>query len=827
MSRWVMMRKLQTIGFVLLMSVVVAKGGFRKVSGILGATHMNPLYNFTAKPVLEEGGDVLRQMGSDAIKLWYGPDYATNYPQNHIWPVVNNLTELAQTDYFQTMFGDPNFKTYSLELATFDYHTSWQNGLVGYESNSISAEVYAFASHLLDTYNNSGKTFILQNWEGDNNLGQDASATKVQGMIDWLNCRQNAITAAMADSPSSNVWVYGAAECNKVGQPDWSGPRCITDVFPHLHMDLYSYSDWYTRYSEEYLLEDLNNIKRYAPDSAAFGHENVMLGEFGLNRTANGEEGNLLSSQTEFEIGMDVGARFAFYWCVYDTSIEKSHGLVLNDEHAGWFGLPVDHTGRYFTMTQYYFKTNALTLDVFEDLAADLNDCTTSSNVMITNSVEDQLDNDPARFVRSDGTQPGILWYSFDRDVRRLAIMGYEEPDQSNNVWVYASKTGAEGSYINISMRKITNSVYSGNTYRRMLHKNTDVIPPGYRYFKVTMQSNVLWSPQIASVRFYHERPPIMKTIQFGGLVAHLSDTNHLAQVGADELVQFNGADSWGGATGLNGTLKNVGVGAFITSPATGLRLTTTYATSNTDIYVSTGVMGVQGSDNAKFDATLGEEWGFDFDKPVVLKQLLIAAVNNDSEEGTVTVNGVDMPFTRIHANSTVSGWDANRFIYSFDPPLELSAGTEVLFKATQDQIGLEGIVVCAGTTATAYDLWTKSQGLEGTDADWFADPNENGLNNQLDYALGGTAPVSAMVDAGGTNSLEMVFQRRRDAAARGLDYRIKWTDNLVSNVWNTAGSAETGSAILNESFETVTNHIQTDLPSTFIRLEIELTEQL
>lgn len=815
---------------VLLLSSVIAYAGHRDVSQILGATHMNPLYNFTDAPVLEEGSDVLRHMGSQAIKLWYGPDYATNFPQNHSWPTVNNLTELAQTEYFQTMFGDPDFRVYSLELATFNARYGWQYGdFTASESNLVFNEVYDLSAHLLDTYNNSGKMFILQNWEGDNALGENASAQKVQAMIDWLNCRQDAINAAVADSTASNVWVYGAAECNKVGQPDWDGPRCITDVFPYLHMDLYSYSDWYTRYNEDQLLEDLNNIRRYAPDSPSFGHDNVMLGEFGQNRYFDGESGNLLASRTEFEIGMDCGARFAFYWCVYDTNTNKSHGLVLNAEHADKFGLPVDHTGRYFTQTQNYFKTNSLTLDVFEDLADGFGECTAYSNMSITNSVEDELDNDPSRFVRSNKNLPGVLEYSFDRDVRRFAIMGYEEPGRVTTVSVSASKTGAVGSFIDIPLRKIINDVYPGNTYRRMLYKNTDIIPPGYRHFKVSCDSNVQWSPQIASARFYYERPAEVDTIEFGGVAWHLTNASHQAMIGADELVQWNGVDSWGGSFGLNGTLNNAGTNTFLSSPSTGLRLTTTMVSSTdpagTNTFTSGGVLGVKGGDNAKFDSANTEQWAFGFDRAVVLKQLILSAIQYDGETAEVTINGETTSFTRTDANMSAAGWDVNRYVYTFDPPVQLSVGTDVQIAAVTGQWAVEGVVVSAGALATAYDLWADTYGLEGTDADWFADPDGNGLNNQSDYALGGIAPTCGMEHMGGSNVVEYVFQRRRDAAARGLAYNVEWTDNLVSNIWNSAGVAEVGSEVIDAGFETVTNRIPADLPQKFIHLEIEMAE--
>jgi hypothetical protein len=813
----------------ILLSVWIAEGAIREAPGLLGATHMNPQYNFTTSPVLEEGADVLRHMGSRAIKLWYGPDYKTNFPQNHSWPTVNNLTELAQTDYFKTMFGDSNFQTYSLELATFDYRTAWKNGLVGYESNSISAEVYSFASHLLDTYDGSGKTFILQNWEGDNNLGENASAIKVQGMIDWMNCWQDAITAARNNASSSNVWVFGAAECNKVGQPNFEGPRMITDVFPYLRMDLYSYSDWYTRFNEGYLLEDLNNIKRYAPDSTTFGHENVMLGEFGLNRTANGEAGNLLSSQTEYEIGMDCGVRFAFYWCVYDTNRDKSHGLVLNNEHASWFDLAVDHTGRYFTQTHAYFKTNALTLDIFEDLGADFSSCAGTSNMMVTNDVVDEFDNDPTRFIRVNQNQPGILEYAFERDVHRLAVMGYEEPGRVTTVDVTASKTGAAGSYVDIPLRKVINDVYAGHTFHRALHKNVDPVPDGYRYFKVMVDSNVQRSPQLGSVRFYLNRSPAVQTIQFGGLVTDLDDVSHQTLIGADELVQWNGVGSWGGSFGFNGTLYDADTNSFLTSPATGLRfLVYSFESSDvagTNMVTSGGVLGVRGGDNAKFDASKAEAFSFSFDRAVVLKKLILSALQYDGETAELSVLGTSRSFTRLDPAMEPAGWGANRYVYTFDPPLELAAGTDIQIGATHGQWGLEGVVVLAGALASPYDLWANIQGLEGAGADWFADPDSNGLNNQWDYALNGMVPTYGMENTGGSNVVEYVFQRRRDAAARGLTYNVEWTDNLVSNIWNSAGITEAGNEVIDAGFEVVTNRIPADLPSTFIHFEIEMAE--
>ena len=774
----------------------------RDVADILGATHMNPLYNFTQKPVLEEGADVLRNMGSRAIKLWYGPDYETNYPWHHSWPTVSNITELAQTEYFQTMFGDPDFMVYSLELATFDAQFGWQYGdFSASESNLVYNEVYDFTEYLLTNYNNSGKTFILQNWEGDNALGEDASEQKVQSMIDWLNCRQDAVTDARDSlvGTVSNVWVYGAAECNKVGQPDWSGPRCITNVFPYLHMDLYSYSDWYTRYEEDLLLEDLNRIKLYAPDSAAFGHENVMLGEFGLNRTVNGEAGNLLSSMTEFEIGMDAGARFAFYWCMYDTSTNQSHGLVLDADRAGEFGLTVDSTGRYYSQTYHYFKTNALTLDVFEDLADGFGDSAGSSNIVVSAALQDHMDRDPGRFSRS-ATDSGVLEYSLTRNVRRLAITGYEYGGD-NAVTVFASKTGAAGSYVNVPLRKIQNSPYPSTDWKRVLYKNQNWLDSGYRYFKVQLDGAThAWTPQVGAIRFFVERPAQVKTIQFGGLVSHRTNTAYQTQVGADELVQWNGADNWGATFGENGTLQNQAAGASLVSASTGLQLTTTQIASTdeagTNTYTSGGVLGILGGDNAKFDASNSEQLSFEFNQPVLLKQIFFTALNYDSETVTISVNGVERTFTRVDELSEQSGWDANRYICHLSPPVSLAAGMDVTLSAAQGQWGLEGVVVAGN--GTAFELWENLYDLVDLE-----DPDGDGIDNLSEFAFGGDPlaadaesilPRFGKPESGSSQGLEYSFRRR--IGAPGLNYQFEQSASLVSNVWNAVTNSPAVSGI-------------------------------
>ncbi len=676
-----------------------------EVNNILGATHMNSLYQFTNKPVLEEGADVLANMGMAGIKLWFGPDYRTNYAQNHDWPDVYNLTELAQTEYFNTMFSDPRFVSYSLELATFDKHTAWKDGLDDEERQVIYDEIYSFTKYLLETYNNSGKTFILQNWEGDNNLGQgqDPEGKKVEGMIAWLNARQDAITDAVADTNHSNVNVYGAAECNKVGQPDWDGARMLTDVFPYLHMDLYSYSDWYTRESTEQLIIDLNRIKQYAPDSAAFGSDNVMLGEFGNKRLVNGgssgdldEDANYEVSKIELETALDIGARYAFYWATYDSNTVKSHGLVLNQFTQQTF-VPeagVDESGRYYSKTYDYFRNDATRLTMSEDNATDFSQLSSwSDNLALTSKIKTRWDNEVGLYTRAD-TQPSTLSYSFDKDIVKFAIPTYEDARKKNVVKVELSSSGNEGSYIEIPLTTIDAGAHELN-WHRILYRNAQPLDAGYRYAKVTFDSTEAWSPKVSATRFYHHVVPESKVVVFGSNQALISDNSFKTHINADEIVQWNGIDSWGNDEHIYGSLNQALSGASIKASASDITLTLSDVSSQSELktVVSGGVLGVHGGDNAKFDATLSESISIHFDKDTTITKLVLGGFTYNLEQITLSVDGVTTSILKADASVAAASWDDRLSVITLVNPIAVNKGSIVEIATNNGQWGLSAIV--------------------------------------------------------------------------------------------------------------------------------------
>lgn len=687
-----------------------ASAGHREMDSVLGAVHMNPAYQFTEEPVLEEGVAFVRNMGAGAVKLWFGPSYTNNYPLSHSWPAVTHLVELAETEYFQNVFQHPDFSVYALELITWDWRgqNGWKDGdFSSAEEALVYNEVYDLTAYLLTNYNASGKTFILQNWEGDNALGENASNDVVNAMADWLNTRQDAITAARNDLASvvSDVWVYGCAECNKVGQPVWDGPRLVTDVFPQLQMDLYSYSDWYTRFDEAALLEDIHTIKRLAPDSETFGYENVMLGEFGMRLRAAGETGQVDVAMTEFETGLDAGARFLFYWCAYSTELSnKVFGLVLNDvvasnevEHLV-ADMPAD--GKYHCLAYDYFKTVGLTLDVYDDPAEDFSRCSAGSNIDVVSNRLEHLDNDPGRFRRQDSST-GELQYEFSKAVRRFAITVYEYAG-ADPIQVWASETGAPASYSNLGLRKVENDIDLEENWTRVLYKNSSVLTNEYRFFKIKLTGDVTWNPQVSALRFYYDRPAARR-IQFGGEMNAIDNLHYQSQVGADEVIAWWGTDTEGHTAAETGSLKNGTVGSTLCAPDSGLTLTTRSVSSVNTVRTNTVTaglsLGIHAADasvaNTKFSAPDETSWKFDFDQDVTLEQICFYGFIYAGDEVDVAIAGGGT-YTFNAAAVPTAAWsdDQNYRVYTFENPVELPAGTDVTLSASSGEWTCAGLVV-------------------------------------------------------------------------------------------------------------------------------------
>ncbi|MBI9021282.1 MAG: hypothetical protein JEZ10_08535 [Verrucomicrobia bacterium] len=151
-------------------------------------------------------------------------------------------------------------------------------------------------------------------------------------------------------------------------------------------------------------------------------------------------------------------------------------------------------------------------------------------------------------------------------------------------------------------------------------------------------------------------------------------------------------------------------------------------------------------------------------------------------------------------------------------------------YSAGMNEVWFDQIEVAVPEEAF-YQAWADGFDLIGVRAAWDSDPDGDGYNNLIEYALGGM-PTNAADSASvfpvfgkpadqSFQGLEYIYRRRINAAALGLSYWLEVTPELIPASWSTNGYEETGSAAINDDFETVTNRIPTGGLSGFIRLRV------
>lgn len=363
-----------------------------KVSEILGVIHMNGKYHFTTDNFMKEGIDEVQNMGTNVIKLFLGRSSTLSYPSywGVTFPTFNNLTQLAQTSYFQDAFSRPQFKTYILttyEMTNGGNVTNFKDGISTTERTNIYNEIYNLATYLYDTYNNTGKTFVLANWEGDGMLGfvnrasnlppADTTHMWLQGLTDWFNIRQDAIIAARnaaIAAGKTNVKVVGAAEFNHVSiRKTYDWPTMLDSIVPKLHMDLYSFSNWKT--NTPATVDDFNGtlalIKAKCPDSDMFGPNDIYLGETGVFEYANLTGSNIYAHtdysdrlgrevmQRNTELALKFGVRYILHWDIFDNGLRD--GVTLppgqNATESQLTGTGIRRADGSYTGIYNYYKS--------------------------------------------------------------------------------------------------------------------------------------------------------------------------------------------------------------------------------------------------------------------------------------------------------------------------------------------------------------------------------------------------------------------------------------------------------------------------------------
>lgn len=318
----------------------------------VGITHVYGTYRLGTGDFLNEGADQILRLGSRVIKVYLTLDASLPSPKAYqaeaTWPKANTLAELASLPAYRQLFAKP-FTTYILTTFTAQPESAyWRAGMSDEAVSRERQAIYELAAHLFTTYRGTGKTFVLQNWEGDwaargsFDAAADPTPEAFAGMIRWLAARQAGVDQARAENPDSGVRVLHAAEVNLVRASMVDGrPGVANRVLPQVELDLVSYSAWDTQDDPETFRKALDFIASHAHTRAAPGRRGVYVGEFGLPENEFGAETAERVVSGALRTAEEWGCPYIVYWQLYCNEARR-RPVEKNDDVRGFWLLKPD-----------------------------------------------------------------------------------------------------------------------------------------------------------------------------------------------------------------------------------------------------------------------------------------------------------------------------------------------------------------------------------------------------------------------------------------------------------------------------------------------------
>ena len=315
---------------------------------VIGTQTIGASYQFTQEPILVETARAILAMGSSTLKF-------SLTPQGGSTPRPHTLAEAAEGDQaVKAVFQMP-----------FANYVMWVSPLGAPGGGPFAAarlgaerqELYDLTRHLLTTYNGTGKSFYLGNWEGDWLLTRmdpnyAPTSEEVQSMIDWANTRQKAVDDARRGTPHANVHVYYYVEVNRVRDAMAGKVRVANKVLPRTNPDFVSYSsyDSQTGDIEKKFAEALDYLQAQLAPKPAIPGKRVFIGEYGMPLLGNSAQAQADLARHVMRAGLRWGCPFVLYWEMYNNEVTpdgRQRGFWLIDDHG--IKQPV-----YFTLQRFY-----------------------------------------------------------------------------------------------------------------------------------------------------------------------------------------------------------------------------------------------------------------------------------------------------------------------------------------------------------------------------------------------------------------------------------------------------------------------------------------
>lgn len=351
---------------------------------VLGTNSIGGKYQFTEESKLIEQAKHIRGMGSNILKISLGKNSAKSYGLKDTHAKTTLELFKSNPEYKEAF--DMDFKYVFAWVHTLT-NVKWKTRINPSEEKKLYDEMYEFAAYLLKTYDKTGKTFMIGNWEGDWLLHPNYNRTMtppkehVDNMIKWFQIRQRAIDNAKKEIKHENVFLYHYIELNLVLKGMQGKTSISNDILPKVNVDFVSYSSYEAIKNRNYdeKKSTLKEVFQYLenqlqPKDGLPLQRRVFIGEYGYHANENIQSQEKQYNETKeiMQIALELDLPFALHWQMYNneyTKNGKSKNMSLINEKGEKRPLYYLHQNYYKQMDSFLeeYKIENNVYPSFED----------------------------------------------------------------------------------------------------------------------------------------------------------------------------------------------------------------------------------------------------------------------------------------------------------------------------------------------------------------------------------------------------------------------------------------------------------------------------
>jgi Concanavalin A-like lectin/glucanases superfamily/Domain of unknown function (DUF2341) len=468
------------------------------------------LYTFTTNTLLVETAEAMTNMGSDVIKFYMGSD--TQYQSGVTLPSnVTNLITLARDDPSYEQVLNMPFRHFIMWAYPFANSDSWwANGYNAAQGTNDYTEMYDLTCYLLTNFNNSGKTFYLGHWEGDGYLNVTVNGTAwatnppaitIQGMIGWLNNRQQAVDDAKSATPHTNVYVFNYAEANRVRDAMENGPtnneRVINYVVPYVtNLDYLSYSSYDAQNLDTPdLYTTLNYMQAHLPTNKAglVPGERIWIGEYGWGYETPAAQEPLTRSYVQRLLGWNWRGQclqYILFWEMYNNQLPSAGGTNYDLIDSSDIKVPCYYLHQYYIneakllTAQFCESTGALPTDTqFSSLVSPMLNAPLTAPVILTlTNVTASLLSGATALVSATLAQ-GVYG---DEEAVVSVFWGRQNGGTSLSAWENGESIGVNTNFNPVAFTAVLTNLAAGTNY--------------YMAFYASNVHSQVWAPASATL---------------------------------------------------------------------------------------------------------------------------------------------------------------------------------------------------------------------------------------------------------------------------------------------------------------------------------------